>query len=1119
VITWLTSSLSPDIADSVQYSETAEEIWRQLNKRYGTVGGTKAFEIKKELASTCQGSLDIASYFNKLKKSWDELRVVRRNHGYHCTCGAKEDSAYNILLQDERQRQINSNSQFGPDSAAFPAKINFNNHSSPNTNYKSPSSNTQRQYIQRLHGFLPDFKFNKGKKITANATIGAELSSDSSSPSVAGTTSNDTQGSLVPGLTMQQYSQLMAILQHSRQPDSAPQSDFMASANFAGKVLIPKVVTCSLACMLSQPSPHKWIIYSGASDHMTYNKDLLTNITPLPIPYLVTLPNGYKVKVTCTGSFSLYTSIILPDGPSLKMPLELGKLEDGLYKFVCTTAFSSSAQNASTMTFAYSFPSLPSTIDVPSSNSLCNSSSFQNSLSSSVSSCNEATLSKMDIVWHQRLAHVPFVRMKGIFAISSSLSSKQQFPCEICPMARQTRLPFPDSSIHSTHPFQHIHVNSWGPYHTPTYSGSRYFLTIVDDFSRSTWTHLMGSKSNAFSLIKAFVAMVKTQFHITIQTIRSDNALELGGSYSAISYFSDNGIIHQTTCPHTPQQNGVVERKHRTLLEAYRALLFQSKTFGCLAYATVPIPHRDKLKTRVMPCVFLGYPFAKKGYRLYNLKTKQFLVSRDVVFHEDVFPFSSSSHVPQTPVTFPPPSPSSHISDSLPLTSPTPDLIHPNPDPASPVPSSPSIPIFAPSSLSPALITSPFSDPTSPCVISSPVPITTAPPPTAGPLRRSDRPYTLPSHLTDYVCQLPPSFSCTSTLTPHAMFEPTTYSQVAPIPAWQDAMRKEFEALEANHTWDIVALPSGKKPIGCKWAYKIKYKVDGTIERYKARLVIRGDTQVEGVDFNETFSPVVKMSTVKCLIDVAVKRGWSLYQLDVNNAFLHGDLDEEVYMKLPPGLSVTTASSSSSPPLVCRLQKSLYVLRQASRQWYAKLSQALYSRGYAHSLNDYSLFIKGSSGNMKKFISDILKEFDCLEVASVVCPLDLNSKLKAGDLLTQPERYRSLVGKLLFLTHTRPDICFRVQHLSQFLQSPRVPHMAAALHMLRYLKGIFDLGLYYSNSSDFTVSAYSDSDWAACPDTRRSVTGFCVFLGDSLISWKSKKQPVVSLSSAEAEYK
>ncbi|XP_019238647.1 PREDICTED: uncharacterized protein LOC109218729 [Nicotiana attenuata] len=278
------------------------------------------------------------------------------------------------------------------------------------------------------------------------------------------------------------------------------------------------------------------------------------------------------------------------------------------------------------------------------------------------------------------------------------------------------------------------------------------------------------------------------------------------------------------------------------------------------------------------------------------------------------------------------------------------------------------------------------------------------------------------------------------------------------------------------------------------------------------------------MDFNETFSPMVKLSTIKCLIAVVVKKNWPLFQLDANNDFLHGDLDEEVYMKLPPSLSV---SSSPSIHLVCKLKKSLYGLRQA-------LSQALYSKEYHHSLNDYSLFIKGSPShlvilavyvddiiligddlneisdlkqfldnefkikdlgslhyflgievsalpnglllNQKKFVTDLLTEYDCLEASSVVSPLELNKKLKANvaDPLPNPERY---------------------------------------------LKGTVDIGLFYSNSVNLSVKAYFDSDWAACPDTRKSVTGFCIFLGDSLIAWKSKKQPVVSLSSTEAEYR
>ncbi|XP_019225848.1 PREDICTED: uncharacterized protein LOC109207393 [Nicotiana attenuata] len=276
VISWLTSSLSPDIADSVQYSETAEEIWRQLNKKYETVNGTKAFQLKKELASTCQGSLDIASYFNKLKKLWDELRVVLKNHGNHCTCGAKEG-----ILKEEEDRLH----QF---LMGLNEVICFHcqNESQSQPNYRPPGSNTQRQYVQRvnfdqangnlfyryckknghsidkcfkLHGFPPDFKFTKRKKIAANAILGIDFSSDdctnSSSFPAAGITNNDSQGSLVPGLTKQQYSQLMALLQHSHASDSAPsQFDLMASTNFVGNALIFKVVTCSLAYMLLTPN-------------------------------------------------------------------------------------------------------------------------------------------------------------------------------------------------------------------------------------------------------------------------------------------------------------------------------------------------------------------------------------------------------------------------------------------------------------------------------------------------------------------------------------------------------------------------------------------------------------------------------------------------------------------------------------------------------------------------------------------------------------------------------------------------------------------------------------------------------------------------------------------------
>ena len=169
-------------------------------------------------------------------------------------------------------------------------------------------------------------------------------------------------------------------------------------------------------------------------------------------------------------------------------------------------------------------------------------------------------------------------------------------------------------------------------------------------------------------------------------------------------------------------------------------------------------------------------------------------------------------------------------------------------------------------------------------------------------------------------------------------------------------MNTEMKALYENDTFEIVELPSDRKAIGSKWVYKIKYKSSGDIDRFKARLVVQGFGQKEGVDFDETFSPVVKIVTIRCVINLAVQQCWPIFQLDVNNAFLYGDLEETVYMKLPPGYF------DENDKRVCRLKKSLYGLKQAPRQWNAKLSSTLLENGFVQSKSDYSLFTKNDSG-------------------------------------------------------------------------------------------------------------------------------------------------------------
>jgi len=179
-------------------------------------------------------------------------------------------------------------------------------------------------------------------------------------------------------------------------------------------------------------------------------------------------------------------------------------------------------------------------------------------------------------MWHKRLGHMSLGKMSLVSQHAHFFNNTKNFVCEVCPKAKQHRLPFPTSHISTSQVFELLHIDTWGPYHTKTPVRHRYFLTIVDDYSRGTWTHLMVTKDEALALIKRFVIMAKVQFEQHVKIIRSDNALELGRSQEALSFFAEFGIKHETSCVHTPQQNGVVERKHKHLLEVSRALMFQS---------------------------------------------------------------------------------------------------------------------------------------------------------------------------------------------------------------------------------------------------------------------------------------------------------------------------------------------------------------------------------------------------------------------------------------------------------------------------------------------------------------------------------------------------------------
>jgi histone deacetylase 1/2 len=402
--------------------------------------------------------------------------------------------------------------------------------------------------------------------------------------------------------------------------------------------------------------------------------------------------------------------------------------------------------------------------------------------------------------------------------------------------------------------------------------------------------------------------------------------------------------------------------------------------------------------------------------------------------------------------------------------------------------------------------------------------------------------------------------------------EPKTLEIALANKRWKEAMDDEYKALVDNKTWHLVPHKKGRNLIDCKWVYRIKRKADGTIDRYKARLVAKGFKQRYGIDYEDTFSHVVKAATIRLVLAISVSKGWSLRQLDVKNAFLHGVLEEEVYMKQPPGYE-----NPNAPYHVCKLDKSLYGLKHAPRAWFAELSSKFQELGFLASKADTSLFIYSKSSiiifvlvyvddiivtsssnkaitsllqdlsstfalkdlgdlhyflgievkrfnqgivlTQEKYALDLLNRVGLKACKALPTPLSASEKLSVteGELLGPEDgtRYRSIVGALQYLTLTRPDIAFSVNKVCQFLHAPTTVHWT----ILRYVSGTSQIGLTIRRSSSTLVSAFSDADWTGCVDDRRSTGGFAVYFGPNLISWSARKQATVSRSSTEAEYK
>ncbi|WVZ87097.1 hypothetical protein U9M48_033789 [Paspalum notatum var. saurae] len=411
----------------------------------------------------------------------------------------------------------------------------------------------------------------------------------------------------------------------------------------------------------------------------------------------------------------------------------------------------------------------------------------------------------------------------------------------------------------------------------------------------------------------------------------------------------------------------------------------------------------------------------------------------------------------------------------------------------------------------------------------------------------------------------PPVFPKNLSATQHAVVSPvpSNYRSALADPTWRAAMTEEYQALIDNNTWRLVPRPPGANVVTGKWIFKHKFHADGSLARHKARWVVRGFSQQHGIDYDETFSPVVKPATIRVVLSIAVSRDRPIHQGQ-----------ETVSCQQPPGFI-----DPAAPNHVCLLQKSLYGLKEAPRAWYQRFASYIRRIGFLASASDTSLFVYKKGGDLaylllyvddiiltasssallqrvtallhsefamtdlgalhhflgisvtwssdglflsqRQYAMDLLQRAGMADCHSTATPVDTRAKLSAtdGPSVADPSEYRSLAGALQYLTLTRPDIAYAVQQVCLFMHDPREPHLALIKRILRYVKGTLSTGLHLGKSSPQSLTAYSDADWAGCPDSRRSTSGYCVFLGDNLVSWSSKRQTTVSRSSAEAEYR
>lgn len=943
-----------------------------------------------------------------------------------------------------------------------------------------------------------------------------------------------------------------------------------------------KIATHMALCAKDEAASHPgvWHLDSGATDHMTSQRSKVTDF--MPCESAVETANRESIKVEGKGRVEIQlseqcggTNITLEDVlyvPALNGNLlSVGRIEErGLQvTFAAGKAFVSK-DNGEVVLTATKQGRLYTVKEAE--------------VSSRLAKAKDTSL------WHRRLGHL---HQDAVRSLCGTGKDHMEDHCDVCRLGKLRRKSFPKGeATRAKAPLELIHSDVVGKIVPTSKGGSSYFVTFTDDYSRYTVVYPMKAKSEVLQRFEEYRCMAENFHDRKVKVLRSDN----GGEYTSTDfkeYLTEHGIKHQLTIPGTPEQNGVAERMNQTLLDMTRCLLIESgvpkelwadavvtasrirnkcpskaiegkspealwtggevkldglRVFGCRAWSVRGrLRKKGKLDPKAEECVLVGYPEGVKGYKLWNFEEDHFFVSRDVSFDEDCFP---CKHV-QAATTGP------KVCDST----------------VEPV----MFQVEASSDDPQDADSADHSDSDD----------------------RNDR-AAVSSDENEQAMQQPSNATDDSTLAPrrserlankeirsrecpgccvarHSLKDPETLQEALAAPdkeEWKAAMKSELDSLKASETWELVPRPKGRQVVKCKWVFRKKYDANGDLERYKARLVACGYSQVEGIDFKETFSPVVKLKSIRTLLAIAVEREWKIHQVDITAAYLNGTLKEAVYMEQPQ------SSRAREDGKVCLLKKSLYGLRQSGREWNLTLDSLLKSEGMTRSKADPCVYVsqgkelivgvyvddlliiakdeteiadfksrlgrefdakdlgeashilsmrlkKEGSGKLSldqtAYAEDILETFGMTDARPASSPLDPGSKYEKGDSRNPPRedlkfRYRQAVGALLYLAGgTRPDIAFATAYMSQFSEHPTEEHWSGIKHILRYIKGTKSYALVFRKAGT-CVQAFCDADWASDRTDRKSFSGYVFTLAGAAISWSSRKQRCTALSTVEAEY-